>query len=184
MQLLKNNKNYNKFFRYLCDNFILFNYSVIIKQENPITIMIFTLASVIGFQSFFVLKVYLVAVISSAIFMDICYRSPKIGYPVCMFLKRHATPELFALIGNSPFEAFFAKVSGSAVKAATKPVGVAIGVSLGVDYIASTTGLHQLAGHVIQDMYNGEKTIYKYDPELSREPYLDKLIEGVSNAKK
>jgi hypothetical protein len=80
---------------------------------------------------------------------------------------------------------FFAKVSGSAIKAAAKPVSVAIGVSLGVDYLASTTGLHQLAGHAAQDMYNGEKTVYKYDPELNnRKPYLDKLIEAVSNAKK
>ena len=174
----------NNFLNYLCDNFILFNYSVIVKQENSITIMALISASVIGFQSFFVLKVYSVVVISSAIFMDICYKFPKIGYPVCMFLKRHATPELFALIGNSPFEAFFAKVSGSAAKAAAKPVGVAVGVSLGVDYIASTTGLHQLARHAIQDMYNGEQTVYKFDPDLCRKPYLDRFIESAFNAKK
>lgn len=116
--------------------------------------------------------------------MDICYKSPEIGYPVCMFLKRHATPELFALIGNSPFEAFFAKVSGPATKAITKPLATAVGISLGVDYVASTTGLHQLAGHAAQDTYNGEKTVYKHDPSLNRKPYLDKIIEGVSNSKK
>jgi len=179
----QNNKNHNKFFRDLCDNFILFNYSIIVKQENPTTIMIFILASVIGFQSFFVLKVYLVVVVSSAIFMDICYKSPKIGYPVCMFLKRHATPELFALIGNSPFEAFFTKLSGPAAKAIVKPAGVAIGVSLGVDYVVSTTGLDQLGRHAAQDWYNGEKTVYKYDPTLSREPYIDKLLEASKGKK-
>ncbi len=30
----QNNKNHNKFFRNLCDNFILFNYSIIIKQKT------------------------------------------------------------------------------------------------------------------------------------------------------
>ena len=53
---VENNKNHNKFFRYLCDNFILFNHSVIIKQENPITIMIFTLASVNRISIFFCFK--------------------------------------------------------------------------------------------------------------------------------
>jgi len=181
---IQNKKSHNKFFRNLCDNFILFNYSIIVKQENPITIIIFILISVIGFQSFFVFKIYLVAVISSAAFMDICYQFPKIGYPVCMFLKRYATPEFFALIGNSPFEAFFAKFSGPAVKSAAKPIGTAMAVSLGADYVASTTGIHQLAGHAAQDMYNGEKTVYKYDPTLNRKPYLDKFFESVSNAKK
>ncbi len=146
--------------------------------------MLFILAPVIGFQSFLVLKVYLVAVTSSAVFMDICYRFPIIGYPVCMFLKRHATPELFALIGNSPFEAFFAKFSGPATKAVAKPLGAAIGVSLGVDYVISTVGLHQLAAHAAQDIYDEDKTYYKYDPALCKKSCLDKLVEGVSRAEK
>lgn len=101
-----------------------------------------------------------------------------------MFLKRHATPELFLLIGNSPFEAFFAKLSGPALKATVKPLGVVLGVSLGADYIASTTGLHQLIGHAAQDMCNGEKTVYKYDPALNRKPYLDLIVQSVSKSTK
>lgn len=180
----QNKRNHNKFLRNLCDNFILFNYCTIVKQKNPISIMIFIIFSVIGFQSFFLLKFYLGLLISSAAFMDICYKFPGIGYPVCMFLKRYATPELFVLIGNSPFEAFYAKVAGPAVKSVIKPAVTVVGVSLGADYAASTTGFHQLAGHAAQDMYNREWTPYKYDPTLNRKPYLDTIIEGLSNSKK
>ena len=59
-----------------------------------------------------------------------------------------------------------------------------VGVSLGVDYVASTTGLHQLAGHAAQDMYNGEKTVYKYDPALNRNPYLDSIVQSGSKSTK
>ena len=97
---LRNKRHHNKFLRNLCDSFILFSYNVVVKQKNPIGILMFSIGSVVGFQSFLVLKIYLCVVISCAVFLDICYNFPKIGYPVCMFLKRHATPELFALIGN------------------------------------------------------------------------------------
>jgi hypothetical protein len=117
--------------------------------------------SIIGFQSFLVLQVYLIVAISSVIFINICYRFPEIGYhQVCMLLERHATPELFALIKNFPFKTFFAKVTDPAKKAIAKHVGIAVGVFLGANYIAFTTGLHQFAGHVTQDMFNEEKTVF------------------------
>lgn len=109
--------------------------------------------------------------------MDLCYRLPIMGYPVCMFLKRHATPEFFAIIGNSSFEAFFAKVSGSALKAVSKPVAVTVGVALGADYVVSTTGGHQLAQHAAEDYYNGQKTVFKADLSLNKRPFIEQLAE-------
>jgi hypothetical protein len=178
----QNNKNHNKFFRNLSDNFILFNYSTIVKQKNPAMILLFILIQITCFQSFFLLKVYLSFALISAIFMDICYRFPVTGYPVCMFLKRHATPELFALIGNTPFELFFSKFSGPAAKSVAKPLAAAVGVSLGVDYVVSTTGMHQLASHAAQDMYNHEKTSFKWDPALNRKPLVDTLVKHIGTS--
>jgi hypothetical protein len=142
--------------------------------------MIFILVSIVVFQSFIILKIYLSVVVCSAIFIDMCYKFSKLGYPVCIFLKRYATPEFFSLIGNSPFEAFFSKASGPAVKAIVKPMGVAVGVGLSVDYVASTTGMHQLAQHAMHDAYNNNKTTFKYDATLNKNPYLDSLIKNVS----
>ena len=51
-KLIENFKNHNKFLRRLCDNFILFNYSVVVKQENPMAIMLLILTLIVGFQSF------------------------------------------------------------------------------------------------------------------------------------
>lgn len=130
--------------------------------------MIFILIPVIGFQSFLVLQVYLIVAISSVIFISICYRFPEIGYQVCMLLKRYATPELFALIKNYSFKTFFAKITDPAKKAIAKHVGIAVSVSLGANYVAFTIGLHQLTGHVTQDMFNEEKTVYKYDLTLNK----------------
>ncbi len=112
--------------------------------------------------------------------MDVCYRFSLIGKPVCRFLKRHSTPEFFALIGNSPFEAFFAKISGSATKAVSKPLGVAICVGFGADYIASTFGFHQAGQHIIQDHLNGEKTRFKANPSLNKTSLLDAMFSSSS----
>lgn len=111
--------------------------------------------------------------------MCICYMFLKIIDLVCMFLKRHATPEFFSFIGNFQFESFFEKVSSSVVKSGTKSVGV----FLSVDYSVFITELHQLEEHAAQDMYNEEKTAHKSDNRLNKNSYLDKLIEDVLNEK-
>jgi hypothetical protein len=178
----KNKKAENLLLRNLCENFILFNYSIIIKQTNPLLIVMPIMFSIMCFQSFYLLKLYIALVFISAAFMDICYKIPSVGYPVCYFLKRHASPEIFALIGNSPFEAFFAKISGPALKSAALPATKIAGAALVVDYVASTSGAHQLSGHMLQDFYNGEKTVYKHDPKLDRQPYFDILINSKSNS--
>jgi len=119
-----------------------------------------------------------------ALFLDICKNYPKIGYPVCAFLKKHYTPELFALIGNNPFSLLYSKIASTAVKAATYPAFIAVGTDLIVDYGVSTTGLHQLAAHAAQDFYNGHKTVYTHKPEFNRSPYLDKIVDSVFSNKK
>jgi hypothetical protein len=172
-----NNKNPNKFLRNFCDNFILFMHSVVVKRKNPTSILILVMLPMILFQSFLMLKIYITVLFISAIFCDICHIFPVIGNPVCQWLKRYATPAIFKLMGN-PAGTLIGAAKTLATKAVATPAAKAVGAALIVDYGLSTTGMHQLLGHAIQDTYNGKRSEYHHNPILNRQPMIDNLFYG------
>jgi len=131
----------NKILTICCDSFLLWFNSLATKGRLPLSHHIFILLTVIN-RYLWLLSFYFAFSIVVSLLTDFILKDKQRRKRLSVFLKSHATPELFPIYGN-PGEAAIAKLAG---KFLTGKAGAAVAGSVFIattaDHVCTHTGLY------------------------------------------